>query len=112
MTVVQQGDILRISGLRSEVLVLSKNFFNETGFAIVCPILHDTGTGALNIAVFSENYTGVAHLENLKSLDLTARHFQKAGQISYGQIQNISDAVQGIFDYYPYGSYRLQAQAQ
>lgn len=102
MTVVQQGDILNVPGLKSNVLVLSKAFFNQTGFAVVCPVLSGGKTGALNISVTSGDLTGVAHLESLKSLDLSARHFRMIGRISFEQIQNISDAVQSIFDYYPY----------
>ena len=43
-----------------------------------------------------------ALLEHLRSLDLQARHYRKISSISYEQVQDISDAVQGIFDYYPY----------
>lgn len=41
-------------------------------------------------------------LENLKSADLTAVHYKTVTSISFAQIQNISDAVQAIFDYFPY----------
>lgn len=102
MTQIQQGELLRIEGVKPDVLVLSKDFFNQTGFAVVCPVLSEGRSGALNIAVSAENFSGIAHLENLKSMDLKVRHYKTIGQLSYKQIQNISDAVQGIFDYYPY----------
>jgi hypothetical protein len=38
-------------------------------------------------------------LEHMRSLDLQARYYRKISGISYEQIQDISDAVQGIFDY-------------
>ncbi len=101
MKQVHQGEILRIQGIKSDVLVLSKDFFNQTGFAVVCPVLK-YGRGALNIPVCVEGYTGTAHLENMKSIDLAARYFQTIAQLPYEEIQNISDAAQSIFDYYPY----------
>lgn len=47
MTLVQQGELLHIPGVKSDVLVLSKNFFNQTGFAVVCPVLKNGGSGEL-----------------------------------------------------------------
>ena len=62
----------------------------------------DLAAAEFDIRVSSDVYNGTALLEHLRSLDLQARHYRKISGISYEQIQDISDAVQGIFDYYPY----------
>ena len=39
MSRVEQGDLIKVAGLNYPVMVVSNNFFNETGKAIVCPIV-------------------------------------------------------------------------
>jgi len=100
---VEQGDIIELETNRSLVLILSKNFFNKTGLSIVCPVVKKAAEDALHIPVQSDAVQGTALCEQLKTMDLERRHFRKTGSISYVQIQEITDAVQSIFDYYPYG---------
>ena len=102
VTHVQQGELLRLEGFSFDVLVLSKELFNSTGYAILCPILHGKSEGALTIPVHLDDYTGIAHLEDMRGLNLAPRHFKVLGRLPYGQTQNISDAAQSILDYYPY----------
>lgn len=102
MTEIQQGEVLCLDKNRQYVLVLSREFFNRSGMAVVCPLGNHVAVDALHIDIFTETYTGTAMLEQLRSLDLQARHYRRISRINYEQIQNISDAVQGIFDYYPY----------
>ena len=48
---VHQGDILKVEKVKSPVLVTSKDFFNQTGEIIGCPIFEDGEPGALHIFV-------------------------------------------------------------
>ena len=102
MVKINMGEILILEKQRFPVLVLSKEFFNDSGMIIACPIVKSASEDALHISICTKELSGIALLEQLKSLDINARHFKRSGQISYDQIQNISDAVQGIFDYYPF----------
>ena len=97
--VVSQGDVLKIEKIASPVLVVSKDFFNNTGEIIGCPIYKDGRTGALHIYVESDDTAGYVQCEKLALLDLSARDYLKIGRISISEIINISDAIQGIFDY-------------
>ncbi len=101
MQILEQGDIVRLEQPAVNVLVLSREFFNRTGMAVVCPVAVSASGDALHVPVTAGKIRGVAMLEQLKSMDLRARHYQKLSALSYDQIQNISDAVQGIFEYYP-----------
>ena len=47
--VVGQGDIIQIEKLKGYFLVVSKDFFNSTEQAIVCPMVTDTFTDPLHI---------------------------------------------------------------
>ena len=99
-----QGEVIRLQGKSLDFLVLSKDFFNQTGFAVLCPLFTSGSEAALNLRVSYGDTTGIAHLEALKSIDLAARHYKSIGQLNLTQIQNISDAVQSIFDYYPFSA--------
>lgn len=99
---VHQGDILRFPNNKDAFLVLSKDFLNQTGMSILCPLITSAPIGSLRIAVSIEGYNGYTKLEALKGIDLSSRHYQVLGQLSYDQIQNVSDAVQGLFAYYPF----------
>ena len=100
---VEQGDVLQIEGQKFDTLVLSKDTLNKTGYAVLCPLLKDNKESTLTVPVtLNDEYIGTAHLEILRGVNLLPRHFKMRGQISYEQIQNITDAAQAMFDYYPF----------
>ena len=56
MNHVRQGDILRLSDSTAYALVISRDFYNRSGMAVLCPIVHfaeeelsDFYDGTLNI---------------------------------------------------------------
>ena len=102
MDEINQGEILHLEKQGFSVLVLSREFFNRSGMIVACPVTGSAPADALHIPVEAGSFSGIALLEQLKSLDIRRRHFSRVGIIDFGQIQNISDAVQGIFDYYPF----------
>lgn len=99
---VKQGDIIELGGEKRQALVLSKDFFNESGLAIVCPVVQKAGRDALHVVVETERVAGIALCEQLKAMDLQKRYYRTIGRISFSGIQEITDLVQSIFDYYPY----------
>ena len=48
MTEISQGDILNIERIKMPVLVVSKDFFNQTGEIIGCPIYKNGEPGAFH----------------------------------------------------------------
>ena len=96
----QQRDILQVEGVGPLVLVCSKNFFNASGMSVVCPLLEGTIPGPLHIPVETEKgQTRFVHCEKLKLLDLSQRGWKKKDRVPLFQMMNITDAIQGIFDY-------------
>ena len=96
-----QGDILKISGYRNSFLIVSKNAFIEaTGVFHVCPIMKEISEGALHIRITGKiKETGVVMCEQIKLIDPQARSCGKIDSISYSSLMNISDALQGVFEY-------------
>lgn len=99
---VHQGDLLKLKNPSFHILILSKDFFNQSGMAVACPVVEQAAPDALHIPVKTEEFSGVAMIEQLRSLDLQTRHYKTVGTISFEQIQNVSDAAASLFDYYPF----------
>ena len=99
MSKVEQGDLLKLSGLSFPVIVVSNNFFNDSGKAIVCPILKRSSASPLHIELKDCPVEGYVICEQVKYIDLSSKRFTKLSGSHYYDIMNISDAVMGIFDY-------------
>ncbi len=96
---IEQGDLLRVDGLSHPVIVVSNDFFNASGKAIVCPILANAVEGPLHIPLRDAPIAGYVLCEQVRYIDLTARRSSKITAARYFDIMDISDAVMGIFDY-------------
>ena len=99
MQSIQQGDLLKVSGLPYPVMVVSNNLFNSEGKAIVCPIINDVKEGPLHIRLKDSPVDGYVLCEQLKYVDLQSRRFSRLSAANYFDIMNISDAVMGVFEY-------------
>ena len=96
---VEQGDIIQIEKLKGYFLVVSKDFFNSTEQAIVCPMVKDTFSDPLHIEASGKEVKGIVMCEQMRLVDLRYRGLKRVDAISYSQRINITDAIQGIFDY-------------
>ena len=96
-----QGDIIKISGYKNRFLIVSKNaFIKATNVFHVCPILQGVSEGPLHICVAGKmKETGIVVCEQIKLIDPLARNCRKVDSVPYGMIMDISDALQGIFEY-------------
>lgn len=96
-----QGDILKISGFKNKFVIVSKNaFIRVTGIFHVCPLLEHYPAGPVHIAVAGTDGTkGTVICEQIKLIDPSARGCARIDRLPYGQVMNVSDAVQGLFEY-------------
>ena len=94
-----QGDILKIEKIKMPVLVVSKDFFNQTGEIIGCPVYSNDAPGALHIKVETDKVTGYVQCEKLALLDMNVRGYSIIDRIHMPEIIDITDAIQSIFDY-------------
>ena len=99
MAVIEQGDLLKVDGIQHPVIVVSNNFFNESGKAIVCPILKKAVPGPLHIELKDSPVEGFVLCEQVRYLDLASRRFSKMTQTHYFDIMDISDAVVSMIEY-------------
>ena len=99
MQLVEQGDLLNVDGLSCPVIVVSSNFFNRSGKAVVCPILRRAAAGPLHIRLKDTPVEGYVLCEQVRYLDLASRRYSKLVQTHYFDIMDISDAVVSMFEY-------------
>lgn len=99
MELLHQGDILKIEKINHPVLVVSKDFFNSSGEIIGCPIISNSIPGPLHIWMNTEENQGYIQCEKLVLLDLSIRGYKKVDRLPISEIINVSDAIQGIFEY-------------
>ena len=96
---VEQGDLLRIGGIKWPVIVGSNNFCNTSGKVIACPILPDAIEGPLHIRLRDCPVKGYVLCEQMRYFDLKVRRFSKLSATYYFDIVDIADAVMGIFEW-------------
>ena len=96
---VEQGDLLRVGGIKWPVIVVSNNFFNTSGKVVACPILQNAVEGPLHIPLKNCPVEGYVLCEQMRYIDLKARRWSRLSATHYFDIMDISDAVMGIFDW-------------
>ncbi len=97
-----QGDIIKISGFKKQLFVIvSKNaFIKATGIFHVCPMLSNIQAGPIHIPVCGKKgEAGTVICEQIKAIDPKARGCNRVDLLAYEDIMNVSDTVQGIFEY-------------
>ena len=101
MTDFSQGDIIRIKNFRNPFLIVSNNaYIQATGTFHVCPLLEDIPAGPLHLTVKGiDGITGTVICEQLKLIDPGARSCLRRDRIPYSDLINVSDAIQGVFEY-------------
>lgn len=96
-----QGDMIKIAGFKNSFLVVSKNaFIKATKVFHVCPIFDNISSGPLHIIIEGKQQTkGIVICEQMKLIDPSVRSCNRFDRISYEQMMNVSDAIQGMFEY-------------
>jgi mRNA-degrading endonuclease toxin of MazEF toxin-antitoxin module len=94
-----QGDILKLENFNLPVLVVSKDYFNMSGEIVGCPIFKENHASPLHIRVEANKNNGFVQCEKSALLDLNTRDYSITGRIHMQDIIEITDAIQGIFDY-------------
>ena len=102
MKEVSQGDVVKLTGFRNLFLVVSKNaFIRSTGMFHVCPALAQNHPGPVHIPItlLNEKRSLVAICEQIKMIDPNERGVGVVDHISYRDIMEVSDTIQGIYEY-------------
>jgi mRNA-degrading endonuclease toxin of MazEF toxin-antitoxin module len=94
---VEQGDIIKIDGIKNTALVVSKNLFNESGHAILCPIMTGSLPSTLSYSIDEDKYV---LCDNMRQIDIESRGYSVTGRVPLAHLINIVDRIQSLFDYY------------
>ena len=99
MIKAEQGDILKVASIQYPLIVVSKNFFNESGLVMACPVLPNAVPGPLRIRCSNDKTPRYIYCEQLRVVDLNVRRFSKTGFIPLQELMDVVDAIQSIFEY-------------
>ena len=98
----EQGNIIKINDIKNaHFIIVSKNaFIKATGMFHVCPVIKASNPGSLHINVSGQKgFSGTVICEQIKLIDPSARACTKTDHLPYGDIMEVSDALQGVFEY-------------
>lgn len=99
MEKLHQGDIVLVERIKDPVLVVSKDYFNLSGEIIGCVIFKKYTESPLHYYIESGEFRGYVQCEKMALLDLNVRGYKKIGSIQMLDRIEISDTIQGMFDY-------------
>lgn len=95
---VEQGDILMCDDVKFPVVVVSKNTYNKSGKAIVCPLINDDGA-VLSFCVTLNDSKKYAQCDDVRRLDLSKRFFSVVGRLGMADLLNVLNRVNSLFDF-------------
>ena len=96
---VEQGDVVRVSGVKDPLLVVSSNGYNKSGTAILCPIVKSSDDETFKVFVENSQVSGFVLCDNMKRLDIVERGYTDKGHIPLTKMILILDMMQALFDY-------------
>lgn len=97
-----QGDVIKIRGFGRHLFVIVSNnaFIRATGVFHVCPLFEQMKEGPVHISVRGDAGTaGTVLCEQVKMIDPGARACSRIDHLPYADIMEVSDVIQGIFEY-------------
>ena len=92
MASIEQGDLLKVEGIQHPVIVVSNDYFNQSGRAIVCPILKKTAPGPLHIRLRETEVDGSVLCEQVRTID-KARLREHMGRLDDQQMSMVDNAI-------------------
>ena len=73
--------------------------YNTSGEIVGCPIIRNSTSGTLHIWMATEENEGYIQCEKLALLDMSLHGYKKVDRLPISEMINVSDAIQGIFEY-------------
>ena len=98
---LSQGDIVKLQGYTNYFLVVSNNaYIRSAEMFHACLMTTWEKDGPLHIRVKGVNGTeGVVSCEQIRLIDPASRGFQHIDRLAYRDLMEVSDAIQGMFEY-------------
>ncbi len=95
---VEQGDIIKIEGIKGKAAVISKTKYNESGKIIACPIISKhTSSSFLVEFPFDGDIKYIAS-DSVKQLDISARGFRVVGRVPLSALIVVIDMINAIIE--------------
>ena len=96
---VNQGEIITITGIDIPMLVISKNTYNKTGMLIACPIVKKKMDYTLSVHIDTPALKGYVICDSPRQFNWKKRGIFSKGSIPYKKLIQVLDMFNSIFDY-------------
>lgn len=96
---VEQGDIIKIEGIKNFAVVISKNIYNESGKAVVCPVMDKASDSLFEVEIDLDDEKKYVASDCVRQMDLDSRGYHKCGRVAYNRLIYIIDMSQSVIDY-------------
>lgn len=100
---IRQGDVLRVSGIKDPILVVSNESFNQMREVLACPLLSGIDKNAIHPQVLirsnQQEISALVACEDPRHLDLKSRRYTRIGSIDYFQMMDVADILIGMIEY-------------
>ena len=95
---IEQGDLIRITRSSVLFLVISSDYYNQSGLVVVCPAVSDAEPDALHVPYRTDAGKGVILCEQLTSVSAAVRGYIKKDHLKANDLLEVIYRVQSIFD--------------
>ena len=96
---VEQGDIITVRSISFPVLVVSKNAYNNSGKALVCPIMPMKPDLPFSYHIETDMVKGYVWYDNIRRINISERGALGKGRVSFAKMMAILGMIQSFFDY-------------
>ncbi len=97
---VEQGEIIKIKGLGHLAAVISKDSYNESGMAVVCPVVQEKPFSTFEVEIMVDETVLYVASDGLRQLDLESREYTRVARMPYSKLIYVIDKAQSVLDYY------------
>ena len=96
---VDQGDIIKAEGISFLLVVISKDTYNQTGHALVCPIVDTPSDSPFTFDIDLPGVSGQVWYDQLRNIDLDARGYSVQDHMPLAMTLQLVDRIQALIDY-------------
>ena len=95
---VDQGDILKVEGIKSQILVISKSLYNESGKVVACPLLNSQTDSSFLVEIQLADEKYFVESDSVKKIDIAKRGYRVVGRAPLAKLMIVLDMVQAIIE--------------
>ncbi|MCR5195879.1 MAG: hypothetical protein K6D38_06140 [Pseudobutyrivibrio sp.] len=95
---VEQGDIIKVEGIKGTAAVISKTGYNQSGCILACPIIAKRTRSSFLVEFPFEGDIRYIASDSVKQLDISTRGYRVVGQVPLSALIVVIDMINAIIE--------------